>query len=136
MVGSSARGPEDFGELEALILRQLTDEERATSAVYLDRNLRQAGQGEIGGHESSSASAYYLAFIDQRPGANWMHPCRYLMIDPAAGKTASIQSDRPPQFGALPPTWRVVWRPSGIEAWRLLRISSPITQKPKKEEQP
>jgi hypothetical protein len=115
----------DFGGLRVLILRQLTDEEQAKSVVYLDEQLRPPGQCSIGGNKHPQDTACVVAFIDQRPGANWMHPCRYLLIDPVTSTINSIDSDRPPLFGALPPTWAVVWRSHGIDDWRLLPISGP-----------
>lgn len=109
--------------LDALVLRQLTDAERAMSAVYVDEQLRPAGQASIGGREYAQDTPYLVAFVDQQPGANWMHPSRYLLIDPATAKVTSINSDRPPLFGTLPPTWRLVWRSQGIDDWRLLLLS-------------
>lgn len=109
--------------LDELILNQLTEEERARSVVYFDEQLRPPGPSSIGGSEQQQNKPYLVAFIDRRPGANWMHPCRYLLIDPATTKITSIDSDRPPLFGALESTWRVIWRSHGVEDWRLLRIS-------------
>jgi hypothetical protein len=111
--------------LDALILSHLTDDERAKSVVYLDEQLRPPGQSSVGGREYRHDASYLVAFIDQLPGANWMHPCRYLLIDSATGKLISVKSDRPPLFGVLPPTWRVVWQSQGLEDWRLLPLSRP-----------
>jgi hypothetical protein len=129
MLHSPPQGREDF-TLDELILTQLTSEERAKSAVYLDERLRPSGQSAVGGREYQHDTPSVVAFIDQRPGANWMHPCRYLLIDPATKNITSINSDRPPLFGALPSTWRVVWRSHGIDDWRLLPISRLSSQKP------
>ena len=121
----------DLNAVDALIQGALTAEERASSVAYLDTQLRPAGRDTLGGHDVDSAAPFLVAFIDQKPGANWMHPCRYLLIVPATGKITSNQSDRPPAFGPLPPTWKVAWRSRGIEDWRLLPISGPTSQQPK-----
>ena len=134
MLETTTRGEPDFSGVVALILLQLTDAERAKSVVYLDEQLRPPGQNSIGGHEYQHNTPCVVAFIDQRPGANWMHPCRYLLIDPVTSKINSIDSDRPPLFGALQPTWRVVWRSHGIDDWRLLPISRPPSEETPKEE--
>jgi len=110
---------------DALLLEQLTDQERAHSVVYLDEQVRAPGMASLGGTETRQEHPYYVAFVDQKPGANWMHPCRYLVIDSTTGKMTSLESDRPPVFGILPQTWRVVWRSPRIEDWRLLPISRP-----------
>ena len=125
MPPTTTSGLPDFRRLDAPILDQLTDEERAKSVVYLDEQLKPPGKSSIGGSEQQHNDPYVVAFIDRKPGANWMHPCRYLLIDPATSKITSIDSDRPPLFGVLESTWRIVWRSPGIDDWRLLRISSP-----------
>ena len=134
MLRTTSQGQEDFRALDASILEQLTDEERAKSVVYLDAQLRPPGASRIGEHEYQYDAPCLAAFIDPQPGDNWMHPCRYLLIDPATGKITSIPCDRPPVFGPLPPTWRVVWRSRGIDDWRLLPISASSPQETQKEE--
>lgn len=116
--------PEGFEAVDALVLERLTDEERKRSAVYLDARLRPPGRGAFGGQEIEADHNYVVAFIDQRPGANWMHPCRYLLIDPAGGAVTSIAANRPPVFGVLPATWRVVWRSQNLEDWRLIPVAA------------
>jgi hypothetical protein len=127
-------GQQGSSSLNGQILDQLTDSERATAVVYLDAQLRPPGKISIGGREYENHAPYAVAFIDQKPGANWMHPCRYLLIDPTTNKINSIESDRPPHFGALEPTWSIVWRSNGIDEWRLLPISRQSPEKPRKEE--
>lgn len=128
MVQTTTQTGPDFRNFDALILKQLTDAERARSVVYLDEQLRPPGRSDIGGSEIERSGSFVLAFVDRKPGANWMHPCRYLLIDPATRNITSIDSDRPPVFGPLPPTWRVVWRSPDIDDWRLLPISRPHSQ--------
>ncbi len=103
----------------------LTPQERLAAVVYLDTTLREPGPASIGGREIDVDRAYFLAFIDAKPGANWMHPCRYLLIDRTGHEIDSVDSDRPPAFGALPVGWRVVLRPPDIEDWTLLRTEDP-----------
>jgi hypothetical protein len=125
---------EDFGALRELVLKQLTPEERARSAAYLDNEPRPAGQTQIGGQEVQLDQARIVAFIDQRPGANWTHPCRYLLISPTTREITPVSGDRPPIFGVLPPTWRLVWRASGLADWRLLPMSVPHPANTQNEE--
>lgn len=123
MLRNPSQEQDDFRALDAAILEQLTDKERETSVVYLDMQLRPAGPASVASVDLQVDTPHVMAFVDKRPGANWMHPCRYLFIDPATGKIASKESDRPPIFGTLPPTWRIVSRPADIEDWRLIPIS-------------
>ncbi|HYK35110.1 hypothetical protein [Alloacidobacterium sp.] len=128
MVQTATERQPDFRNFDALIVDQLTDAERARSVVYLDEQLRPPGQIAIGGSKYERSDPFVLAFVDRKPGANWMHPCRYLLINPVTRNITLIDSDRPPLFGALPPTWRVVWRSPDIDDWRLLPISRPLSQ--------
>ena len=124
----SSQEPADFEALDKLILEQLTDKERARSAVYLDQDPRPAGLTLVGGGEVKVDHPHLVAFIDQRPGANWMHPCRYLLIDAVTRQCSSMDSWQPPLFGVLPPTWRAVWRSPGIADWQMLPLSYPAPQ--------
>ncbi len=108
--------------IDELVLAQLSAEERKRSVVYLDRRPLPAGRNVIGKKEADLKEPRFVAFVDERPGANWSHPCRYLTIDPVTRDVEVIPADAPPVFGLLPSTWRVVWRPPGTEDWRLIRI--------------
>jgi hypothetical protein len=131
---NKARGLGDLGGLKELILEQLTGEERARSAAYLDHELRPAGRTLIAGQEVQLDQPRIVAFIDQRPGANWTHPCRYLLISPTTREITPVASDKPPVFGVLPPTWRLVWRSHDVADWRLLPMSVPPPEKKQNEE--
>jgi hypothetical protein len=49
------------------------------------------------------------------PGANWMHPCTYALVDLDSGELLlTVASDRPPVFGRLPDTWVVAADPDGL----------------------
>jgi len=111
--------------LEAAIVSHLTDEERKRSAVYLNGDLSVPGVATIGGRQIEINYSYFLVFIDRNPGANWMHPCRYLLINPVNLQVISIESDRPPLFGILPSSWRLVLRSPGLEDWQLIKIAHP-----------
>jgi hypothetical protein len=113
----------DFQHLEAAVIAELTPQERATSATYLNESAEPAGAATIGGHHVTVDQPYVVAFVDQKPGANWMHPCRYMLIDLRTDHITSFESDRPPAFGVLPSTWHVIARPPELEEWRLLRIA-------------
>ncbi|MGO8670746.1 MAG: hypothetical protein ACLQVD_05200 [Capsulimonadaceae bacterium] len=108
----------------SIITSNLTDAERTRSAVYIDDNPVPAGTSMIGGTRIEIDQPYVVAFIDRNPGANWMHPCRYLLINPTDQSTVSVESDRPPVFGLLPSTWRLVWQSPGLDDWRLIQIAT------------
>ncbi|MBV8278572.1 MAG: hypothetical protein JO170_25390 [Verrucomicrobia bacterium] len=123
---ATGQGVEQMADSEALdttIIANLTDEERRRSAVYLDKNALPAGKTTIGGRQIEVDHPYVMVFIDRNPGANWMHPCRYLLINPHTLQVTSVDSDRPPVFGVLPSSWRLVMRSPGLDDWRIIRIA-------------
>jgi hypothetical protein len=124
--GSGETGAErmpDFQHLAAAVIADLTPQERATAAAYLNESAEPAGAATIGGRQVVVDHPYVVAFVDRKPGANWMHPCRYMLLDPDTDRVTSFESDRPPAFGILPSTWRVIARPPGLQEWQLIRIA-------------
>jgi hypothetical protein len=109
--------------IDASILAALTASERAQAVVYVDRKLREPGAVRVGESTVNITARGALAFVDQHPGANWMHPCRYLLVDVASGDRQSVDASHPPAFGKLESSWRIAWRASGIEDWQVLPIS-------------
>ena len=84
------------------------------SVVYVDRAPRPAGTVAIGGDDVRIERRALLVFRDEMPGANWMHPCTYALVDLASGEVVATRaSDRPPHFGLLPSSWVVAADPEG-----------------------
>jgi hypothetical protein len=84
------------------------------AVVYADREPRAAGPVQIGAETIQAAGPAVLVFRDEMPGANWMHPCTYALIDVATRDVvATVHADRPPVFGHLPETWVVASDPDG-----------------------
>jgi hypothetical protein len=79
------------------------------SVVYADREPRAPGSVRVGTETITTTHPTLLVFRDEMPGANWMHPSTYALVDLVTG-TVLIRSpsDRPPVFGILPSTWMVV----------------------------
>lgn len=82
--------------------------------VYVDRALREPGEVAVGPRTHALTRPALMVFRDEMPGANWMHPCTYALVDAASGESVLIVSaDRPPVFGKLPDTWIVAVDPHG-----------------------
>jgi hypothetical protein len=109
--------------LDNTVLANLTPEERRRSAVYLNDTPAPAGHATIAGQPIEIDHSYVVAFIDRHPGANWMHPCRYLVINPSDQRCMSLESNRPPVFGPLPSGWRLIQRSPDVQDWQLLKIA-------------
>lgn len=80
---------------------RLSHDQRETSNLYLDTNIREAGeplgpefQGLVAPRDS------VLVFVDHQPLANFGHECRYLLYDPeSAALIADLGARFPPQAG-------------------------------------
>lgn len=82
------------------------------TVVYADRAVRDAGTLQVGAASVAVTAPSVLVFRDELPGANWMHPCSYAVVDVASGDVVyRAPADRPPVFGLLPSTWVVVSDP-------------------------
>ncbi|WP_028645625.1 hypothetical protein [Nocardioides sp. URHA0020] len=88
---------------------------RRGAVVYVDRAVREAGVVALGAESHRVTGPSLLVFRDEMPGANWMHPCTYALVDLDSGELLrTVPSDRPPAFGRLPDTWVVAADPDGI----------------------
>lgn len=95
-------------------LGQTAFESDAHAVVYADCEPRAPGRVPVGTETVETAHDTLLVFRDENPGANWMHPCAYALIDLVTSHViAVVRSDRPPVFGQLPGTWIVVSDPGG-----------------------
>jgi hypothetical protein len=82
--------------------------------VYVDRAVREPGDVVVGPRTFSLTRPALLVFRDEMPGANWMHPCTYALVDARTGEPVlTVSADRPPVFGKLPGSWVVAVDPHG-----------------------
>lgn len=113
---------DDLRRVRDLLAAALEATEQARGAAYLDTTPLPDGR--------------FQAFIDRRPGANWTHEARSLLINPASGEVESTTTDRPPTFGPLPLGWQITWKAPTVEEWQLLpgSASAPTPAPPNKED--
>jgi hypothetical protein len=82
------------------------------TVVYADREPRAPGPVQVGPQVVRAEHPTLLVFRDEMPGANWMHPSTYALIDLVTRQVLTlVASDRPPVLGTLPNTWIVVSDP-------------------------
>jgi hypothetical protein len=82
--------------------------------VYVDRAVREPGDVIVGPRTFSLTRPAVMVFRDEMPGANWMHPCTYALVDVQTGESLfTVPADRPPVFGKLSATWVVAVDPRG-----------------------
>jgi len=85
-----------------------------SGVVYVDRAVREPGSVVVGPRTFPLTRPALMVFRDDMPGANWMHPCTYALVDAQTGESVlTVPADRPPVFGRLPETWVVAVDPQG-----------------------
>jgi len=112
---------------EAVVLNALTGEDRAAHAVYSGGEVHPGGRTvEVSGLALSATADFLVAFVDESPGGNWAHACRYLVAT-RAGVERSAEAGWPPVVGRLPPPWRLLHRGRSVEEWQLLPLATAPT---------
>jgi hypothetical protein len=86
----------------------------AGTVVYVDCVPRGPGPVTAGPDTVHLERPALVVFRDEMPGANWMHPCTYALVEVETGDVVMrAAADRPPQFGWLPDNWVVAADPDG-----------------------
>jgi len=67
--------------------------------IYVSKNILSAKEEleKIRKVNSPSYSCFFF-FIDEKPYANWAHPCKYCFVNIITGDVEIINSDLPPDF--------------------------------------
>ncbi len=117
---NSKTGKLTIDGVEEIILCSMTEDDRISTAFYIDEVLREKGDTVvIGENKYPLMSDTIVVFIDDNPGKNWGHECRYLFFDVHTSKAIEIDEKFPPSLTDVPGTYRVIWAPKGIPLWAL-----------------
>lgn len=84
-----------------IIKKEIFEENPENILVYISQVPLKAGQ-EIKSWERSYTvpvkfDMAWFIFVDDQPGANWEHACRYIFVDRVSGEYHVIQSRTPPE---------------------------------------
>jgi hypothetical protein len=126
---------EIFDRVRDRAYRSLTADQRYTTNLHLDHRIYE--KGEQLGPEFQNIKvdrASILVFADDAPLANFAHPCRYLLHDPANGALhTEIPARFPPYLTKPPETLTVFHEPVRLQpnpdifrVWPILRCPIPI----------
>lgn len=101
-------------------LKELSEAERRTGAVYLDEVEIGAGSTlKIDHNEIPVRRPSAVVFIDKEPQANWGHACRYLLVGLEDGTVESIEAQFPPFLRGVPKTLRLIWKGEAVPEWAI-----------------
>ena len=114
------RAPLSVERVRELFLEHMTARERMTQVVYIDEMVhRQGDELELGKTKVALSADSIVVFIDEQPGANWGHGCRYAIYDVTSGEVSEVRESFPPSLVDVPGTYRLISKPKNIETWEL-----------------
>jgi len=86
-------------EAAEIATRALELDETPDVAAYILPRRLDAGETVVnwGGAVRQVDAASWLVFIDDQPGANWEHPCRFAFVDALTRELVVVEATSPPQ---------------------------------------
>lgn len=89
-------GPKDIFEL---IVSSVCDNSLSDKAIFVSPHILPRGTSikTAKGQLFTLKSDAWFVFIDDFPGANWSHACRYVLVDGHTGKITIIKGSLPPE---------------------------------------
>jgi hypothetical protein len=93
---------------------------RDEHVYYVDETVRKAGTAlKFGEQEHLLRSDTIIVFVDEEPGKNWGHECRYMLFDVHTGRVDTIKARFPPTMAREPTTFKMFYKPDKIDEWAL-----------------
>lgn len=104
-------------QLRVLILALLSKDELENAVVYESSTPVPSGRLKIPPNELEVPWDAQLAFVDRKPGANWGHSSRYILLNPETGEILSAESRFPPFQGNAMAGWRTIYKGATAPDW-------------------
>ncbi|MHC4692712.1 MAG: hypothetical protein ACYS67_08215 [Planctomycetota bacterium] len=103
-----------------LALDAMSTEDRSKQVVYVDETVHSS-QSDLYIGKTCLRLAYdaVVVFIDEEPGVNWGHACRYLIYNIETGELSEVRESFPPSLTEAPRTYRLVWKPTSVPDWTI-----------------
>ncbi|KFD41608.1 hypothetical protein HY02_03800 [Peptococcaceae bacterium SCADC1_2_3] len=83
-----------------IVKKEVLAESLQNKIVYISTEPLKAGQAVKSWKHiykvPNNLQEAWLFFVDDQPGANWEHACRYIFVDTATGKYKVIKASTPP----------------------------------------
>jgi hypothetical protein len=115
----------DRDKLLELVRRNLSPAQIERSRVYWTRSALPAGEVFKAGPQTFAMPFEgTIVFVDLSPGANWAHPCLYLLVDIRTLAVQSVEASFPPGRGRI-----------GESPLEILRFGKEPPQSPLKDQE-
>jgi len=112
----------DSDKVKEIVLQTMTESLRTRAVFYIDEATYPKGaEFVVGRNHYLMSSDTIMVFIDEEPGKNWGHNCRYLFFDVDSGEVREIREQFPPSLTRIAKTFKVIWKPSEIPDWAVLK---------------
>ncbi|MCW3123160.1 MAG: hypothetical protein JWQ38_2652 [Flavipsychrobacter sp.] len=104
-------------EIVAIVKEELGGSTLDSSVVYISKEQLAAGDtANVPGQIIRAEKAADLIFVDLQPGANWSHPCVYLLIDTSSGQAHHFNGKLPPAFS----NYSLLFKGTKVDSWTVL----------------
>ncbi len=108
-------------DVRAIVIKDIVTKEEPGIVYYIDTGVRLKDTSyTVGINEYRMKSDSILVFIDDFPGLNWAHPCRYLIFDIETGEFIEIKETFPPKVDQVVGDWSVIFKPEQLPDWKLV----------------
>lgn len=102
------------------VLQSMSEQDRASKVFYINEAIYSAGSElDIDGQVHHLSTDTILIFVDEEPGANWAHQCRYILFNTNLEPIKEVPARFPPSLTKIPETFRLLSKPEGIPGWSL-----------------
>ena len=111
-----------MNKVKKIVLELISESFRTKSVFYIDEAIYPKGtEFAVGKNRCRMDSDTIMVFVDEEPGKNWGHSCRYLFFNVNSGEVSEIPEQFPPSLTKIPETFKVIWKPDEVPDWALLK---------------
>lgn len=110
-----------IADVKQIVLDRFEKKDLRNFVIYIDERIFPEGTGiDIHKERYQFTSDTIMVFIDEDPGKNWGHECRYLFFNTISHKIDEVHKRFPPFLTKVPVTFQILSKPTDIPSWFLL----------------
>jgi hypothetical protein len=113
----------NINKVKEIVMQSVQKHVQNNAVFYIDESIYPKGtEFTIGTNRYQMPSDTIMVFVDEEPGKNWGHNCRYLFFDVNSGQVTGVREQFPPSLTKIPQTFKVIWKPNEVPDWALLTL--------------
>lgn len=103
-----------------ILQKSIGERDRDEHVYYVDETIQREGTIlRINEKEHPLDSDKIIVFVDEEPGKNWGHNCRYILFNIYTGKINTLRARFPPTFIREKTTYKLFYKPDQVDEWAL-----------------